>query len=77
MNWTFDVCLMPFNDTALLIVGHGSTVNPDSSIPTWAHAAEIRRRKIFADVGCAFWKEEPNLRDVLFLFAPPSFSFSE
>jgi sirohydrochlorin cobaltochelatase len=55
---------------ALLIVAHGSTVNPDSSAPTLAHAAEIRRRKIFADVGCAFWKEEPSLRDALFLFDP-------
>src|SRR5437870_9020736 len=55
---------------ALLIVGHGSTVNPDSSAPTLAHAAEIRRRNIFADVQCAFWKEEPSLRDAIFLFDP-------
>jgi sirohydrochlorin cobaltochelatase len=61
------------NDTsALLIVAHGSTVNPDSNAPTLAHAAEIRRRKIFAAVGCAFWKEEPSLRDALFLFDPES-----
>jgi len=59
-------------NSALLIVGHGSTVNPDSSAPTLAHATEIRRRKVFADVGCAFWKEEPSLRDALFLFDPES-----
>src|SRR6266568_5134420 len=59
-----------WSDSALLIVAHGSTVNPDSSAPTLAHAAEIRRRKVFADVGCAFWKEEPSLRDTLFLFDP-------
>jgi len=58
--------------STLLIVAHGSTVNPDSSAPTLAHAAEIRRRKIFADVGCAFWKEEPSLRDAIFLFHPES-----
>jgi len=57
-------------DAALLIVAHGSTVNPDSSAPTLAHAAEIRRRKVFADVACAFWKEEPSLRDAVFLFDP-------
>jgi sirohydrochlorin cobaltochelatase len=57
-------------ESALLIVGHGSTVNPDSSAPTLAHAAEIRRRNIFADVQCAFWKEEPSLRDAIFLFDP-------
>jgi len=56
----------------LLIVAHGSTVNPDSSAPTLAHAAEIRRRKIFAGVECGFWKEEPSLRDALFLFDPES-----
>jgi sirohydrochlorin cobaltochelatase len=57
-------------DAALLIVAHGSTVNPNSSAPTLAHAAEIRRREVFADVECAFWKEEPSLRDALFLFDP-------
>ena len=57
-------------DAALLIVGHGSTVNPDSSAPTVAHAEEIRRRNIFGEVACAFWKEEPSLRDAIFLFDP-------
>jgi sirohydrochlorin cobaltochelatase len=47
-------------------------VNPDSSAPTLAHAAAIRRRKVFAQVDCAFWKEEPSLRDALFLFEPES-----
>jgi sirohydrochlorin cobaltochelatase len=56
--------------TALLIVGHGSTVNADSSAPTWTHAAAIRRQGMFANVSCAFWKEEPSLRDALFLFDP-------
>ena len=56
-------------DAALLIVGHGSTVNPDSSTPTWSHAREIQKRNIFADVRCAFWKEEPSLRDARFFFA--------
>jgi sirohydrochlorin cobaltochelatase len=54
--------------TGLLIVGHGSTVNPDSSAPTWTHAREIRRRESFGEVRCAFWKEEPSLRDARFLF---------
>jgi sirohydrochlorin cobaltochelatase len=58
--------------SALLVVAHGSTVNPDSSAPTLEHAAEIRRRKIFARVECAFWKEEPSLRDAFFLFDPES-----
>src|SRR5207302_8081045 len=61
---------MSDNARALLIVGHGSTVNPDSSAPTLAHAAEIRRREVFVDVECAFWKEEPSLRDALFSLDP-------
>jgi sirohydrochlorin cobaltochelatase len=54
--------------SALLVVGHGSTVNPDSNAPTWSHSREIQRRKIFAEVQCAFWKEEPSLRDARFFF---------
>ena len=68
----FRVRMSSNEHSALLIVAHGSTVNPDSSAPTLAHAAEIRRRNIFADVECAFWKEEPSLRDALFLFDPES-----
>lgn len=52
-------------DSALVIVGHGSTLNPDSSGPTWALASEIRQRGVFGEVHCAFWKEEPSLRQVL------------
>lgn len=52
-------------DSALLIVGHGSTVNPDSSAPTFDHAEALARRGVFGEVACAFWKEEPSLRQVL------------
>jgi len=47
------------------LVGHGSTLNAESSAPTYQHADELRRRKIFAQVQEAFWKVEPNIRDVL------------
>lgn len=53
-----------FRNSALLIIGHGSTENPDSSAPTLEHADEIRKRGIFREVVCAFWKEEPSLRQV-------------
>jgi hypothetical protein len=52
---------------ALLIVGHGSTENPDSSTPYFDHADEIRRRKLFAEVHCCFWKEEPSMREALYM----------
>jgi len=57
--------MTPKPQSALVIVGHGSTVNPDSSAPTLAHTREIRQRGLFAEVACAFWKEKPALREVL------------
>src|SRR5947208_3194428 len=63
---------MEKTDASLLIVGHGSTVNPASSTPTLRHAATIRSRGIFADVACCFWKEEPSLRDALLFFRDPA-----
>lgn len=56
--------------SALLIVGHGSTVNPDSGAPSLAHAAALRRRGVFGQVACVFWKEEPSFRDWPLLFDP-------
>ena len=58
--------IAPKLHSALLIVGHGSTENPDSSTPYFDHAAEIRRRNLFAEVHCCFWKEEPSMREVLY-----------
>lgn len=51
--------------TALVIVGHGSTTNPDSSEPSHLLADSIRSKGIFDEVLCCFWKEEPSMRDVL------------
>lgn len=56
--------LNSYQHAALIIVGHGSTVNPDSSAPTHLHADEIRQRGLFREVVCCFWKEEPNMREV-------------
>ena len=56
---------------ALLIVGHGSTVNPDSSAPSMTQANTIRERGIFREIACSFWKEEPSCRDALFFFDDP------
>ncbi len=50
--------------SALVVVGHGSTLNPDSSAPTYAHVDEIGKRGVFAEVVATFWKEEPGMRDV-------------
>lgn len=51
-------------DSALLILGHGSTENPDSSQPSWEHAEAIDKMDLFGSVHCAFWKEEPSFRQI-------------
>jgi len=56
---------MPKRHAALLLLGHGSTLNADSSAPTYQHAEELRRHDEFAEVQVAFWKEEPNFRQAL------------
>lgn len=54
-----------FSDAALIVLGHGSTKNDESAAPVYQHAAELRRRKIFAEVREAFWKQEPQIKTVL------------
>ena len=53
-----------FSDAAIILIGHGSTLNADSAAPTCQHADELRRRNIFAQVQEAFWKQEPYIWQV-------------
>jgi len=48
-----------------VILGHGTTLNDESAAPVLQHAAELRRRNIFASVREAFWKQEPHVKKVL------------
>lgn len=50
---------------ALVIVGHGSHLNGDSSLPVYEHAARIRELGEYDEVVECFWKEEPSMRHVL------------
>ena len=50
---------------ALVIVGHGSHLNEDSSLPVYEHAQRIRGTGEFDEVVESFWKEEPSMRHVL------------
>lgn len=54
-----------FSDAALVVLGHGTTLNDQSAAPVFQHAAELRRRKIFREVRAAFWKQEPQIKNVL------------
>lgn len=63
-----------FADAALVLVGHGSTLNADSATPTWQHADALRQRGVFAQVLEGFWKQEPGIAGVLRgAFAPRVF----
>ncbi len=50
---------------SLVIVGHGSHLNGDSSLPVYEHAGRIRETGEFDEVVECFWKEEPSMRHVL------------
>jgi len=54
-----------YSDAALVLLGHGTTLDPESAAPVLQHAAELRRRKLFAEVRDAFWKQEPQVSQVL------------
>ena len=54
-----------FKDATLVILGHGTTLNDGSALPVMQHAAELRRRGMFAAVREAFWKQEPQIKTVL------------
>ncbi|MCX7712548.1 MAG: cobalamin biosynthesis protein CbiX [Chthoniobacterales bacterium] len=58
-------------NVSLVLVGHGSTLNPDSSFPTQELARRLRARKIFDEVLCCFWKEEPSMREVHYMIETP------
>lgn len=54
-----------FPSTAVVILGHGTTLNADSAAPVYQHAAELRRRGLFTEVREAFWKQEPLVGQVM------------
>lgn len=54
-----------FSDAALVVLGHGTTLNDQSAAPVRQHAAELRRRKLFREVREGFWKQEPHITNVL------------
>ena len=60
-----------WSEAALVLLGHGSTLNEESAAPVYHHAAEVRRRKMFGEVREAFWKQEPQVKAVLAALALP------
>ncbi len=54
-----------FRDAALVLAGHGSTLNAESADPVYRHADLLRERGEFAEVQECFWKLEPSFSGVL------------
>ena len=48
-----------------MVLGHGTTLNDGSAGPAYQHAAELRRRGLFSEVRAAFWKQAPQVKQVL------------
>ncbi len=61
----------PKPDSALLVLAHGSSVNPTSSRPTREQTERLRASSLFGEVACGFWKEKPGLREALDSLSKP------
>lgn len=59
------VVLPSLSESALLLIGHGSTKNPDSSAPTREQLVALRQRGIFKEVHAGFRKEQPSIQEAL------------
>ncbi|MBM4455110.1 MAG: hypothetical protein FJ411_01830 [Verrucomicrobia bacterium] len=55
---------MKLKETVLILAGHGSTKNRDSSRHTRETARRLQRRRIFKEVRAGFWKESPSFQEV-------------
>jgi sirohydrochlorin cobaltochelatase len=61
---TPDAGPQPRLDTALVIAGHGTSLNPDSRKSIERQVELIAARKLFAEVHPAFLEEEPRIAEI-------------
>jgi sirohydrochlorin cobaltochelatase len=54
-----------YSEAALVLIGHGTTLDAGSAAPVYQHAAELRRRHCFAAVHEGFWKQDPRVTSVV------------
>jgi len=54
-----------FTDATLVLLGHGTSLHPESGTPVFQHAAAFRQTRQFAEVREAFWKQDPRVQAVL------------
>lgn len=58
-------------DTTLVLLGHGTSLNPRAALPVLQQASHIRRLGLFASVREAFWRQEPQVTAVLAAISTP------
>ncbi|TCS60332.1 CbiX/SirB N-terminal domain-containing protein [Varunaivibrio sulfuroxidans] len=61
----------PWPNAALLLIGHGSSRNPSSALPTLLHSETLRNRAIFGAVHAGFLKQPPFATEVIDTIASP------
>ncbi|WP_425145307.1 DR2241 family protein [Deinococcus sp.] len=50
---------------SLVLIGHGSHLNPESALSVYRYAELLRTQGVYDEVVEGYWKEEPSLRQVL------------
>ncbi len=51
--------------TALILVGHGSHISPNTGGIVWRYVDRLRQQNIADEITACFWKEQPSIREVL------------
>lgn len=59
-----DMSLGTFSDSALMIIGHGTTSSDGASQAVLEHVEAIRKLGAFREVHGAFWKQTPSVEEV-------------
>lgn len=56
---------MQFEDSAMVLLGHGSSSNDRAALPVIEQARRISAANVFSSVHEAFWKQEPQIKTVM------------
>ncbi|MFZ4816810.1 MAG: CbiX/SirB N-terminal domain-containing protein [Phototrophicaceae bacterium] len=51
--------------TALILVGHGSHISPNTAGFVWRYVDQLRAMGVADEITACFWKEQPSFADVL------------
>ena len=52
--------------TALILVGHGSHISPNTGGLIWRYVDRLRQLGVADEIAACFWKEQPSIHEVLY-----------